>query len=64
MEKINNSVYAKTLHELKENNPLLKTPMKDLWGNEFYYQLKDDGKDYVLISKGKDGIINTKDDMQ
>ena len=64
MEKINNRVYAKTLIELKENNPLMKTPIKDYWGNEFFYQQKENGKDYILISKGKDGIISTIDDMQ
>jgi len=64
MEKINTKVYAKTLHELKENNPLMITPLKDFWGNDFFYQRKENGKDYILISKGKDGIINTNDDMQ
>jgi len=44
-------------------NPMRKEIDIDAWGNEFYYQQLDKGLRYELKSKGKDGILNTKDDI-
>ncbi len=45
------------------NNPLRKKITLDYWNNEFYYEQKENGLGYVLISKGKDGILKTEDDI-
>jgi hypothetical protein len=35
----------------------------DSWGNPFFYERIDNGQDYILFSKGKDGIPFTDDDI-
>lgn len=55
--------YPNQLTEIIRNNPLHKDITIDLWGNEYYYELLTNGSNYKLLSKGKDGILNTKDDM-
>ena len=35
----------------------------DSWGNTFYYERFDNGQEYLLISKGKDGVLFTDDDI-
>ncbi|QHI35311.1 hypothetical protein IMCC3317_06570 [Kordia antarctica] len=35
----------------------------DSWGNTFFYESFDNGKDYTLFSVGKDGIPFTEDDI-
>ena len=55
--------YPNQLTEIIRNNPLHKDITIDLWGNEYYYELLANGSNYKLLSKGKDGILNTKDDM-
>lgn len=34
-------------------------PKVDGWGNPFNYEVKNDGEDYCLISRGRDGIQDT-----
>ncbi|WP_397363364.1 type II secretion system protein GspG [Olleya sp. R77988] len=58
------SVYPKTLKIIIRNNPLYKDITKDAWENEIHYSISEDGLNYTLISKGKDGILNTKDDIK
>lgn len=36
----------------------------DSWKNLFYYERTNDGQDFLLISKGKDGLLFTKDDIK
>lgn len=55
--------YPKELKEIIRNNPLRKNINIDSWGNEFYYKLLNNGMSYDLRSKGKDGILNTADDI-
>lgn len=55
--------YPNQLAEIIRNNPLYKDITIDLWGNEYYYELLANGSNYKLQSKGKDGILNTKDDI-
>jgi len=33
-------------------------------GNEFYYKLEENGQSYILISKGKDGLLNRTEDIR
>jgi general secretion pathway protein G len=44
------------LAELLQPNYMRIVPKLDGWGNPFKYEVKNDGKDYCLISRGKDGV--------
>ncbi|GAA4276536.1 type II secretion system protein GspG [Aquimarina mytili] len=56
--------YPTKLKDIINNNPLRKNINLDAWGNEFYYKQIKDGLSYELKSKGKDGILNTEDDLK
>ncbi|WP_435416269.1 hypothetical protein [Polaribacter aestuariivivens] len=56
-------IYPKKLNEIIRNNPLRKNITNDYWKNEFFSEQTENGIDYVLISKGKDGILKTEDDI-
>ncbi len=45
----------------KENN--FRHVFNDNWGNPFIYTTSTRDKSFTLISTGKDGIINSDDDM-
>ncbi|WP_396602914.1 type II secretion system protein GspG [Algibacter sp. R77976] len=57
-------VYPNELEDIIRNNPLRKNITLDGWGNEFHYSVLDHEKTFNLISKGKDGILNTEDDIK
>lgn len=63
-EKENIGTYPENLSEIIRNNPLRKDIIIDVWGNEYYYEQLDNGQKYKLIAKGKDGLLNTKDDVK
>lgn len=63
-ERIDIGNYPKELKTIIRNNPLRKDITIDFWGNEFFYKLKENEQDYILISKGKDGILKTEDDIK
>ena len=65
LEKEKNSlgIYPEKLKTIIRNNPLRKKITLDYWNNEFFYEQKENGLSYVLISKGKDGILKTEDDI-
>ncbi|MGH1385259.1 hypothetical protein [Kordia sp.] len=47
-----------------ENNRFdVKNVLIDSWKNTFYYERSDNGQAYLLVSKGKDGILFTDDDI-
>ncbi|WAC02142.1 hypothetical protein N7U66_20600 [Lacinutrix neustonica] len=56
-------IYPEKLNIIIRNNPLRKKITLDYWNNEFFYEQKENGLSYVLISKGKDGILKTDDDI-
>jgi hypothetical protein len=56
--------YPEKLNEIIRNNPLRQNITTDYWGNEFFYEISENGLSYLLVSKGKDGIINTGDDIK
>lgn len=56
--------YPIVLEDIIGNNPLRKNINLDAWGNEFYYKQLEGGLNYELKSKGKDGILNTEDDLK
>ena len=62
-EKQTLGMYPDLLLTIIRNNPLRKNITRDTWNNEFHYQQNENGNNYILISKGKDGILNTEDDI-
>ena len=54
--------YPETLESISTNRPHRKLWLKDAWDNSYYYSLKKN--DFILISKGIDGILNTSDDIK
>lgn len=57
------SNYPLNLDSLIGNNPLRKEWKKDRWNNDYYYKTINNGKNFVLISKGNDQKLFTKDDI-
>ena len=62
-EKSSLGIYPEKLNIIIRNNPLRKNITSDYWDNEFFYEQIENGLGYVLVSKGKDGILKTKDDI-
>jgi len=56
--------YPKELEDIIRNNPLRKGINYDFWNNEFHYVQIENGMNYILKSKGRDGILNTEDDIE
>lgn len=55
--------YPTNMDSLIGNSPLRKEWKKDRWNNEYYYKSLNNGKNFILISKGKDQKLFTKDDI-
>lgn len=64
LEKEKNDIgfYPANLDTIKRNNPLRSNIDIDFWGNKYYYEKLSDS--YILLSMGKDGTYNTKDDIK
>ncbi len=56
--------YPLYLKEIIRNNPLRKNITKDYWKREFYYESLNNGRNYTLLSLGKDGKFKTEDDIK
>ena len=56
--------YPTELKTIIRNNPLRKNITLDGWKNEFIYTISKDSLNYELISLGKDGKLNTSDDIK
>lgn len=56
--------YPEHLKIIIRGNPLLKEIHKDEWNREFFYERDRSGESYVLTSLGKDGLLNTADDIK
>ena len=63
-EKETSGHYPEYLETILRNNPLLNNIHKDSWGREFFYERHSSGESYVLVSLGKDGKLNTADDIK
>jgi hypothetical protein len=63
-EKETFGIYPKNLKEIIRNKPIRKNIIFDCWNNEFSYKQGENGLSYLLISKGKDGILKTEDDIK
>lgn len=55
--------YPEDLFELVKDNPIRKKWLTDPWGHPYIYEVDPNKKSYKLISLGKDGKRNTKDDV-
>lgn len=62
-EKESFGKYSEKLNSIIRNNPLKKDIILDYWGNEYFYRTSNNATSYQLISKGKDGLLNTDDDI-
>lgn len=49
------------LENSKENN--MRSVLLDNWGNQFLYATTNNNRRFTLISMGKDGKLNSEDDM-
>lgn len=56
--------FPNKLEDIIRNNPLRKNITLDAWGNKFYYKVLENKNTFILISKGKDGVLNTEDDIK
>jgi uncharacterized membrane protein len=59
--KASENTYPSSLSTLIIHNPLLSA--QDRWGNLYQYSTQDKGAHFILISSGKDGKFNTRDDL-
>jgi general secretion pathway protein G len=60
----NTGKYPDHLKEIISSNPLRRDWTTDQWKNPYHYALKNAGKDFELVSAGKDGKFNTDDDLK
>jgi len=62
-EKEQNGLFPENIIELSRKNPIYGDLTIDSWEQEIVYQKTKSGEAYTLMSKGKDGILNTDDDI-
>ena len=62
-EKKDTGEYPYDISCFENNRYDVKNVLIDGWGNSFYYERFNDGQSYLLVSKGKDGILFTDDDI-
>lgn len=62
-DKVQNGVYPEDIIELSRKNPIHGDLTIDGWEQEIIYQKIENGDAYTLVSKGKDGVLNTDDDI-
>jgi hypothetical protein len=55
--------YPSNLQQLQPDYVHSAAVLKDGWGNELVYTIKENDWDFQLVSKGKDRLINTADDI-
>jgi len=55
--------YPSELKTIIRNNPLRKGLELDSWKTPFVYSVSENGINYILVSKGGDRKLNTKDDI-
>ena len=57
-------VYPENLAVLIGNNPLKRECESDGWGNSYIYEVTPNKQKFSLISKGKDEVLHTNDDIK
>lgn len=63
-EKQKTGFYPIELCTIIRNKPSRKNITTDYWGSQFHYVQKENGLDYILISKGYDKTLNSEDDLR
>jgi general secretion pathway protein G len=62
--KSHSGSFPSDLEKMTGNSPARREWIKDGWGNPIIYSVTDNGNDFLLQSKGKDGSLNTEDDLK
>ena len=62
--KSHSNTFPADLEKMIGNSPVRREWIKDGWGNPLIYSVTDNGNDFLLQSKGKDGKENTSDDLK
>ena len=62
--KSHSKSFPADLEQMTGNSPVRREWIKDGWGNPLIYSVTDNGNNFLLISKGKDGKENTSDDLK
>ncbi|MEM6516697.1 MAG: type II secretion system protein GspG [Bacteroidota bacterium] len=55
--------YPSTMEELIGNSPIRQEWKKDAWKRPYKYVLTNERTEFLIISAGKDGVFDTKDDI-
>ena len=55
--------YPPSISKLVQGRPIRASWKKDGWGESYFYEIVNDGQAFTLISKGKDKILGTEDDL-
>lgn len=56
--------YPTDLKELIGNNPLRQSWHRDAWNREYQFTIMENGKVFLIVSAGADGIFGTDDDIK
>ena len=59
----NSGKYPKDLNSLIEGIPVRSGWKTDAWGEAYFYEVENGGDGFRLVSKGKDRIFGTEDDL-
>ncbi|WP_046758160.1 hypothetical protein [Kordia jejudonensis] len=62
-EKEATGQFPDEIGRLARRNPTYGNLSVDSWDNEILYQKTENGENFILTSKGKDGILDTEDDI-
>lgn len=62
--KSHSGSYPADLEKMTGNSPLRREWIKDGWENPLIYSVTENGNNFLLQSKGKDGKENTEDDLK
>jgi hypothetical protein len=62
--KSHSNSFPTDLEKMTGNSPVRREWIKDGWGNPLIYTVTENGNNFLLISKGKDGKENTGDDLK
>ena len=63
LEKEHAGQYPETIDGIIRRNPTQGDLSVDSWDNFIIYHKTENGENFELISKGKDGILATEDDI-
>ncbi|MDX1773016.1 type II secretion system protein GspG [Oceanihabitans sediminis] len=56
--------YPQDINQLIGNSPIRQDWKKDAWNREYKFKITKNGKGFLIISAGSDGIFGTEDDIQ